>query len=85
MPQGLRIRNMLKLKEVFKTARARNIWLCRNLSGSIMKIFVPVITFFKTYISCKAVETCKLDEIGVKISLESYRTLPSPRLRRGGG
>jgi hypothetical protein len=35
-----------------------------------MKIFVPVITFFKTYIHVTCVKNCKLDEIGVKVSLE---------------
>ena len=35
-----------------------------------MKIFVPVITFFKTYIHETFVKDCKLDEIGVKISLK---------------
>jgi hypothetical protein len=62
---------MLKLKEIFKIARTRNIWLCRNLSGPIMKIFIPVITFFMASIHVTRVEDCKLDEIGVKISLES--------------
>jgi len=35
-----------------------------------MKIFVPVITFFKTYVQVMCVKNCKLDEIGVKVSLE---------------
>ncbi len=36
-----------------------------------MKIFVPVITFFKTYIQAACVKTCKLDEFGSKTPLES--------------
>ena len=34
-----------------------------------MKIFVPVFTFFKTYIHVMDVKNCKLDEIGVKVFL----------------
>lgn len=47
------------------------IWECRNLSSLIMKIFVSVITFFKTYIDIIGVKADKLEEIGVKMSLMS--------------
>jgi hypothetical protein len=66
---------MLKLNKLFKTARWRSTWLCRNLSGSDMKIFVPVITFFQTYIHITGVKNCKLDEIGVKTYLEPFPLL----------
>jgi hypothetical protein len=112
---------MPKLINLLKTPRWTGIWLCQNLSGSVMKIFVPVVTFFKTYIYITGVKNRKLDEIGVnpstaqqkcwdllrvdperrfltlpskaglgaaewvKISLEPFRILPSPRLGRGFG
>jgi len=43
-----------------------------------MKFFVPVITFFKTYIQVMCVKNCKLDEIGVKVFLEPSHTPLSP-------
>ena len=58
---------MLKLIEVLKIACWKSSWLCRNLSGSVMKIFVPVVTFFKTYVRITGVKGRKLDEIGVKV------------------
>ena len=60
---------MLKLIKLLKTAGWKSVWLCQNLSGSDMKIFVPVITFFKTYTHVMGVKNCKLDEIGVKLFL----------------
>ena len=38
-----------------------------------MKIFVPVITFFKTYIHVTCVKNCKLDEIGVNPSTPQHK------------
>jgi hypothetical protein len=44
-----------------------------------MKIFVLAITFFKTYFYVTRVEDCKLDEIGVKISLLPLIVIASPK------
>jgi hypothetical protein len=60
---------MLKLMRLLEIAPWRSIWLCQNLSGSVMKFFVSTITFFKTYTQVTSVKNCKLDEIGVKVSL----------------
>jgi len=49
-----------------------------------MKIFVPVFTFFKTYIHVMDVKKCKLDEIGVKTSL-SHSAPPLPGWGEGEG
>lgn len=38
-----------------------------------MKFFVPVITFFKTYIHVIRAEDCKLDEIGVNPSTPRHK------------
>jgi hypothetical protein len=60
---------MLKLNRLLKIALERGSWLCRNLSGLVMKIFVPVTPFFKTYTYVTCVKNCKLDEIAVKTSI----------------
>jgi len=70
---------MLKSQKLLKTAPWRSIWLCRNLSGSIMKNFVSAITFFKTYIQVTCAKNCKLDEIGVKVSLLPLIVIASPQ------
>jgi len=59
---------MLKIKGIFRFDVWRSICLCQKMSSSIMKIFVPVITFFKTSIHVIGVKTCKLDIIGVKMA-----------------
>jgi hypothetical protein len=48
-----------------------------------MKIFVPVITFFKTYILITRVEDCKLDGIGVNPSTPQHKCwdLPFDKLK----
>jgi len=63
---------MLKLINISETACVGCIWECRNLSSLIMKIFVSVITFFKSHIRMVGVKAGKLEEIGVKMSLISY-------------
>ena len=77
---------MLKSMKLLKTTPWRSIWLCRNLSGSIMKNFVSTITFFKTYIHVLGVKDCKVNEIGVKVSLEPCGfPIQSPPPSDGGG
>jgi hypothetical protein len=66
---------MPKQKKLFEAAHLAGIWPCQKMSSSVMKIFVPVITFFKTHILVMRVMICKLDEIGVKAFLEPYPLL----------
>jgi len=44
-----------------------------------MKNFVSAITFFKTYIQVTCAKNCKLDEIGVKVSLLPLIVIASPQ------
>ena len=61
---------MLKIIKNFRFDYWRSICLCQKMSPSIMKIFVSVITFFKTPIHILGVKTCKLDIICVKMPLK---------------
>lgn len=59
---------MPKQKKLLEAAHLAGIWLCQKMSSSVMKIFVPLITFFKKHIFVTSVRSSKLDEIPDRIT-----------------